>query len=169
MNEEEHSQPEKTYALRPNKTALKKEHSKVQNLAKELVRKTPQALSKLPLSENILLQIELAGQIKGGALKRQIKHIANLLLTLDEDPFNFLLNEENQLLQASVQQSKKAEESYLKLIEQGDDYLQILLDNHPQLERQTLRNLMLQARREKPLEKSTKHQRKLSAYLKQKL
>jgi ribosome-associated protein len=167
MNNEKSQAPTKIYAIRPNKTALKKEHSKVQKLALDLVQKTPLALSKLPLDENLLLQIEVAGQIKGGALKRQVKHIANLLLNIEQEDFEFLLDGENQLIQAASQESKKIQHLCDNLIEQGDDYIAQLIQQNPQLDRQTLRNLMLQAKREKQAAKSNKHQQKLSSYLKQ--
>ena len=167
MNNQDSQPPKKVYAIRPNKTALKKEHSKVQKLARDLVNKTPQALSKLPLDENLILQIEVASQIKGGALKRQVKHIANLLLNIEQEDFDFLLDEENQLLQAASQQTQKIQQLCDDLIQQGDEYISQLLQLHPQLDRQTLRNLMLQAKREIQAEKPNKNLNKLASYLKQ--
>ena len=167
MNDQELNSSGKAYAIRPNKTALKKEHTKVQSLAKELISKTPQALAKLPLNNNLMLQLEIANQIKGGALKRQVKHIANLLLNLEQEDFDFLLDEENQLLLAATQKSQRAQKCCDQLIELGDDYLAQLLQQHPLLDRQTLRNLMLQAKREKLAAKSNKSQKKLASFIKQ--
>jgi len=169
MSDEELQSTKKVYAIRPNKTALKKEHVKVQKLARELVNKTPPALAKLPLNDNLLLQIEVASQIKGGALKRQIKHIANLLLDLEEQDFDFLLDEKNQLILAAAQRNTYAKQCCEALIEQGDEYISELIQKYPQLDRQTLRNLMLQAKREKQAAKSDKTQQKLANYIKQHL
>ncbi len=167
MNSDNPSAPAKVYAIRPNKTALKKEHVKVQQLAERLVKKSPAALNDLPLNENIVLQIDIARNIKAGAYRRQLKHIANLLIDLDDEAFNFLHDEENQLTIAATQKSKVVEDTCIKLILEGDDYLNQLLQKSPHLDRQTLRNLMLQARRSKEKQVPDKSTQKLKDFLRQ--
>ncbi len=161
--------PEKVYAIRPNKTELKREHAIIHKLAVSLLKKTPQALKQLPLNENILRQIEIAQNIKGGALKRQLKHITNQLISLGEDSLEILQNGDAQQVAIISKKTLLIEQISQQLIAQEDDFLEQTLEKYSQLERQKLRTLILSIRREKQKNLPAKTTKTLTKYLHQQI
>lgn len=158
--------PEKVNTLveRPNKTALKREHQQVQQFAESLVKKPTLLKSKAEIPDKIVQQIEIAKKIKGNAYRRQIKHIANQLIKQGDEFLEFIMSDDAQI--NVIKQLSRIENLRDELIK-GDDSLQNqLVIDFPNIERQNLRNLIRQSRRELSKNLPMKAAKSLMQYLK---
>ncbi len=150
---------------RPNKTALKKEHQQVQVFAEKLVKNAVFLKSNSQLPEQIMQQIKVAQKIKGNAYRRQIKHIANLLVKHQGEATPTTNT-------GAIQAKTLALNNRLltlcnRLIEEENLLQNQILEKNPAMERQHLRNLILQARREKKKNLSSKARNSLMHYLRE--
>ena len=93
---------EKEYAIRPNKTQLKKEMRALNDLGKELIKLPESSLKNISLSDSILQAIADGRRFSRGALQRQLRRIATLLQNEDVAAINLELT---RLKQPSRQQT----------------------------------------------------------------
>jgi len=138
------------YAIRPNKSEIKRENAALEELGQELVNLPDERLNKLALSPDLLEAVKLARSIAKhhGAFKRQRKFIAKLLRDQDAASIRG---------QLEGQQQQSARETYqLHIIERwrdrllnGDDRdLNALIAEHKDADRQKLRQLIRDAHKE---------------------
>ena len=73
------------YAIRPNKTQIKREIKVLNQLAKELIELPESALKKIPLSDNMRLAIKDGQRFTRGAYQRQLRRIVKLMDAEDLD------------------------------------------------------------------------------------
>lgn len=76
-----------------SRTEQKRRAKQIEQLAQELVTLSANQLAKLPCDDFIREEILLAGPLKGGARKRQIKYIAKELRQSDPAPLLSFLEE----------------------------------------------------------------------------
>jgi len=93
---------EKEYAIRPNKTELKREIKALNQLGRELIDMPASALKKVPLSER-------------GALQRQLRRIASMMAHEDIEAIQFEI--------ARQKQPSKQQTAELHQLEQWRDRL----------------------------------------------
>jgi ribosome-associated protein len=62
-----------------SKSELKRQHKQIESAAREIVRLNDNELKRLNLGGELIETVQLCRQLKGGALKRQIKYLAKLL------------------------------------------------------------------------------------------
>lgn len=62
-----------------SKSELKRQHKQIESAAREIVRLNDSELGRLNLGAEVIETVQLCRQLKGGALKRQIKYLAKLL------------------------------------------------------------------------------------------
>lgn len=62
-----------------SKSELKRQHKQVEEAAREIVRLNNNELRRLNLGDELIETVQLCRQLKGGALKRQVKYLAKLL------------------------------------------------------------------------------------------
>ncbi len=150
LNEEQDQEetPERVYVVRPNKSALKREHHKVQKLAEDLIQLPESKLLKLIDNEAIIKHLLLGKRLKAGAYRRHIKFLANQLLSLDEEVLMGLLEDDKDKEKKLNQHFHRLENIRDRLINEGNEALNELLSQYPQLDRQQLRNLIRQAVKE---------------------
>ena len=67
------------YAVRPNKTQLKREIKILNDLGKELIALPEGALKKVPLSDQMREAIKDGKRFTRGALQRQLRRIVSLM------------------------------------------------------------------------------------------
>ena len=152
-----------------SKTQLKREADALFQLGRQIVELTPATLKKFPIDEELMDAIELAHRInkKKDGYRRQLQFIAKLLRQRDTAAIANAL----EVLQAKTKQSNAAfhalEHTRDNLIKGGDDAIQALLDEHPQLDRQRLRQLVRQANKETAQNKPPKAYRELFQYLRE--
>jgi len=155
------------YAVRPNKTQLKKEIAALFALGEKMSELTVTQLNTLELPENIhKAVIEASGMPHKGARKRLLKFIAGQLHKIDVEPIvEKLARLENKSAHA-VREHHIVERWRDQLMTGGDDALTVLLDEYPDADRQHLRQLLRNAQKEAEAAKPPRSSRLLYRYLK---
>jgi ribosome-associated protein len=153
-----------------SKSELKRDAQQYQQLALDLASMAKKQRDKLPLSDDLLEAMIVADKIraKSEAYRRHINYITKTLRTTDniaeiEAAIGLMLNKNNQ---ADVLLNK-IEIIRDELIQQGDDKVNELLGEYPELERQKMRQLVRQAKKEATAEKPAKGFKELFQYLKE--
>lgn len=153
------------YAIRPNKSQLKREIRALNDLGKELAALPLSTLKKIPLSKEMLEAVEDAKRFQRGALQRQLRRIANLMRHEDIDAIRLELT---RLKNPSKQQTAEfhmLEEWRDRLISGDQDLLTELIGYYPEIDRQLINQLVRNAKLEIKREKPPKSSRKLFKYL----
>ena len=155
------------YAVRPNKTAIKKEIATCFALGEELSELSPALLQSFDLPENIAKAIrEVAKMPHKGARKRQLKYIAGHLHKIDISSITERLDKLKNKSAHAVREHHLAERWRDRLIAEGNDALTELLYEYDTADRQQLRQLVRNAQKEAKEGKPPKSARLLYRYLK---
>ena len=154
------------YAIRPNKTQIKREIKVLNQLAKELIELPESALKKIPLSDNMRLAIKDGQRFTRGAYQRQLRRIVKLMDAEDLDAIKMEI--------ARLKQPSKKQTAELHQLEQwrdslisGDNELINTLVDELNADRQYLRQLIRNASKEAQQSKPPKSSRLLFKYLKE--
>lgn len=153
-----------------SKSELKRDAQQYQQLALDLASMAKKQRDKLPLTDDLLQAMIVADKIraKSEAYRRHINYITKTLRTTEniaeiEAAIDLMLNKNNQ---ADVLLNK-IEIIRDELIQQGDEKVNELLAEYPELERQKMRQLVRQAKKEASAEKPAKGYKELFQYLKE--
>ncbi|MEI7838874.1 MAG: ribosome biogenesis factor YjgA [Methylococcaceae bacterium] len=157
------------YAVRPNKTQIKKEIATLLALGEEISSLPSAQITALGLPEKLEALIrELAKMPRKAARKRQLKFIGQQFYKMEslvEPIFEKLAKFKNQSGHA-VREHHYVEKWRERLLTEGHDALTELLDEQPQADRQQLRQLVRNAQKELAAEKPSKSSLLLYRYLK---
>ena len=149
-----------------SKSQLKRESHALTDLGKELVELAPSKLKTIPISDNLAEAITLARRLKSGSgRKRQLQYIGKLLRTTDVEPINAAMDALKLEHAYENVRLHKLEVWRDRLLEEGDSALAELLAEHPDADRQQLRQLLRNAQKEQKLNKPPKSARELFKYL----
>lgn len=154
-----------------SKTQVKKELLELVDLANTIVDLGPSAIKKLPLDEEIMDAVNAAKDMhrKKPSYRRQLQFIGKLFRSRETAPvYEALDNLKGQQAQEKAK-FHKLEQLRDGLVEGGDENLTTLINDHPHLDRQRLRQWIRQAKKEKELNKPPKAYREIFQYLKQEL
>jgi ribosome-associated protein len=155
------------YAVRPNKTQIKKGMAALFALGEEMSGLSVTQLKTLELSENIhKAVVEVAGMPLKGARKRLLKFIAGQLHKIDIEPIQEKLARIKNKSAHAVREHHIVERWRDRLIAEGNDALTELLDEYPDADRQQLRQTLRNAQKEAEAAKPPKSSRLLYHYLK---
>jgi ribosome-associated protein len=155
------------YAVRPNKTQIKKEMATLFALGEELSALSAAQIKSLELPEIIdKAVLEVAKMPHTGARKRLLKYIAGHLHKIDVNPILEKVARIKNTSAHAVREHHLAEHWRDKLIAEGNEALTEFLDEYPHADRQQLRQLMRNAQKEAELAKPPKSSRLLYQYLK---
>jgi len=155
------------YAVRPNKTKIKKEISALFDLAEKMAELSPTQLGTLELPENIHKAVtEVSGMPHKGARKRLLKYIAGQLYKIDVEGFMEKLARIENKSAHGVREHHIVERWRDHLLAETNEALGELLDEYPQADRQHLRQLIRNAQKEAETDKPPKSSRLLYRYLK---
>ena len=126
-----------------SKTQLKRESHAIQDLGKRLVGLSADQLARIPLDEPILEAVTLAHRIqnKRSALKRHYQFLGKLLRARDTDLILAALADIDNESQRSLQHHHRAERWRDRIIEQGNEAIDALIDEIENADRQKLRQL----------------------------
>ena len=158
---------EEYYAIRPNKTQIKKDMAVLFALSEEM--------SELPAGHTKLLELpeiinkavmEVSGMPHKGARKRLLKFIAGQLHKIDIEPILEKLSRIKNKSAHAVREHHVVERWRDRLIAEGNDALAALLDEQPHADRQLLRQLVRNAQKEAAAGKPPKSSRLLYRRLK---
>lgn len=151
-----------------SKTRVKKEMQALQELGEQLVALSKPQLEKIALDDTLLDAILTAQRIKKREGKRrQLQYIGKLMRKADHETIERHL----QLTQSGSEEARKQlhhlENWRDRLLAEGEAVMQELLDEFPDIDRQHIRQLMRQARKELDEGKPPAASRKIFRYLKQ--
>lgn len=152
-----------------SKSEIKRDAEELKKLGSKLVELTQANLAKIQLDESLLDAVNLARRSRLEAKRRQLQFIGKLLRSATEDEINHIRESLDKIENKHNQQQAMLHKLELlrdELVEQGDDALAKLLDEHPDADRQHLRNLIRSAQKEKAQNKPPKAYRDIYQYLK---
>ncbi len=149
-----------------SKSALKREMTALQKIGEELVDLPSAKLAKISMPEILKDAIMLARRLKNREGKRrQLQYIGKLMRNTDSDAIKQRLDSFNHQSQVYRQQFHRLEQWRDRLIAGGDQALDELLKESPEMDRQHLRQLIRQAQKETSQNKPPAASRKVFKYL----
>ncbi|MGL5006240.1 MAG: ribosome biogenesis factor YjgA [Plesiomonas sp.] len=150
-----------------SKSEIKRDAEALKVLGQELISLGRQALSRIPLDDELRVEIELAQKIKKEGLRRQVQFIGKMLRSRDVEPIIIALDKMKNRHNQQIALFHKFEHIRDRLVENGDADLQLVLNDFPQADRQHLRNLVRSAVKERADNKPPKAYREIFQYLKE--
>ena len=155
------------YAERPNKTQIKKDIAALLDLAEEMLKLSRSQLLSLELPEDIYQALlDTVDMPPKGARKRQLKYITGKLRNIDMEPYKEKLSRIKNKSAHANREHHLIENWRDKLLEQGNDALTQFLSEFPAADRQHLRQLLRQAKKEHESARPPKSARLIYQYLK---
>ena len=149
-----------------SKTEMKNDMNDLQKLGEELVALKPAALEKFPISDDLYVAIKDAQRFKNEARRRQLQYIGKLMRNIDPQPIQAALDKlRNKHAQATAE-LHKLEMLRDRVVEEGDATIEEIMDTYPTADRQRLRQLARQAKKEKQQAKPPKASREIFQILK---
>lgn len=150
----------------PSKSQLKRESSALQDLGEELLALSPQQLERLDLPPELLDAVRLGQSISAhGGLRRQRKFIGKLLRHLDAESIRAGLERLREGHADTVRLLHRVEAWRDRILEEGDPAVNAFLAEHPEADRQKLRQLARDGRREREAGQAPRAARLLFRYL----
>lgn len=150
-----------------SKSEIKRDAEELKRLGLEMVELGKNALDKIPLDEELRAAIELAQKIKKEGRRRQLQLIGKMLRNRDVDPIRQALDKLKNRHNQQVALFHKLEALRDRLIGEGDDAVPEVLKLWPQADRQQLRSLIRNAKKEKEGNKAPKSARLIFQYLRE--
>jgi ribosome-associated protein len=152
-----------------SKTQLKMQMNALQKLGESLIDLSPASLAKIPMDEDLLDAVLLARRIlrKKEGYRRQLQLIGKLMRHRDVQPIEQALLVIQNSHQKATGAVHKLEVLRDEILLKGEDKIEAALVEHPQLDRQKLRQLLRQANKQQAEQKPPKAARELFKYLKQ--
>lgn len=153
---------------RPNKSALKRESQALEELGERLTALPAEQLAGIPLSEQLAEAIAIARRITSfSAIKRQRKFIAKLLRDTDVEPIRARLEALDRNSAQSIHRHHTLERWRDRMLDEGDEAIDEFLQSQPAADRQKLRQLAREARKEQQASVAPRSARLLFRYLRQ--
>ena len=141
--------PETGEYLAPSRSEQRRAALEVLDLGAQLVALSDAQLAKLPIPESLLPHIRECKRITSHiAHKRQLQFLAKQMRREDDETLEAIrdaLDEKGETARREVAAMHRVEAWREKLIDGGDAALAELLDEHPQADRQHLRQLVRNA------------------------
>lgn len=156
---------EPKYAIRPNKTQIKREIKVFNQLGKELINMPDSAMKKVPLSDAMRAAIVDAKRFRKGALQRQLRRIAGLMHHEDVAAIQMEIARQKQPSKQQTAELHQLEQWRDRLIAGDDKLLTELIDQFPVIDRQQIRQLVRNSSLELKRDKPPKSARALFKYL----
>jgi ribosome-associated protein len=163
MNTDDNTSP-----ILPSKSQLKREMTALQKLGEKLVNLKPRQLHDIPLPEHLLLAIEAAQKISShGAKRRQLQYIGKLMRSIDPEPIQTALDKLYSGQQHETHEFHDLEEWRTRLLTGDDAVINDFLEIYPNTDRQQLRQLLRNARKENEVNKPHGALKALFRYLRE--
>ncbi len=151
--------------LPKSKSQIKREMHELQALGKQLVELPSKQLVDIPLSEKIRDAIVAAKTLKHGAIHRQLQFIGRLMQKEDEESIRSMLHKLQQPHKDEVKAFHQLEQWRDQLLLGDQDLLNELAIKFENFDRQHVRQLIRNAKKEQELSKPPKSARLLFKYL----
>ena len=151
-----------------SKSQRKRDAHALQALGESLVKLNKSALAQIPLPDDLRNAIDEARRLhQHGALKRQLQYIGKLMRQCDVEPIRTAFEKVTNSFREDVEQHHELEQWRDRLLSDGDPALEKLLTEHPEVDRQHLRQLIRTAQKETASGKLPKAARELFRYLRE--
>ena len=151
-----------------SKSQVKREMLALQSLGEQLVKLAPVQISKMEMPQDLREAVLFARKLKRGeALRRQMQYIGSLMREADPEPIRKTLDEIGRGQRQEAQLFQEIEQWRDKLIDGNDEPLGDILNRYPDADRRRLRQLVLNARKEKEGSRPPKSLRALFRYLRE--
>lgn len=147
---------------RPSKSQLKREMQALQQLGEQIIAMSDAQRARFPLSDDLLRAIEETGRIRAReARRRHMQYVGKLMRGEDLDGIQAVFDEiENETLRRD-HAFHRLEAWRDRLIAEGDAAVEAFVDEFPEVDRQALRQLIRNARREREQGKPPTNARRL--------
>jgi ribosome-associated protein len=151
-----------------SKSQIKREAEDLKALGREILELPPHIRETLPLSDELVVALELAEKIKHKreALRRQFQFIGKLLRATDTTELRHEMEKHRNKHKTQAREHHKIEELRDRLIAEGMPLINELVAQYNNLERQKLRQLVKKATQEKEKQQPPKAYREIFQYLK---
>ncbi|KTG25614.1 hypothetical protein AWR38_19645 [Idiomarina sp. WRN-38] len=151
---------------RPSKSQLKREMHALQALGETLIAMKPAERARFPLSDDMLRAIEETSRIRSHeGRRRHMQYVGKLIrkedLTAIQGVFDDIEQEKEQRDHAFHRLEKWRD----RLVGEGDDAVDLFMADYPNADRQALRQLVRNARKEREQGKPPTSSRKLFKHL----
>ncbi|PZQ68221.1 MAG: ribosome-associated protein [Escherichia coli] len=136
-------------------------------VSKSEIKRDAEELKRLGADADLRAAIELAQRIKMEGRRRQLQLIGKMLRQRDVEPIRQALDKLKNRHNQQVVLFHKLENLRDRLIDQGDDAIAEVLNLWPDADRQQLRTLIRNAKKEKEGNKPPKSARQIFQYLRE--
>ena len=157
---------EQTWAIRPNKSQIKRDIAALSDLCEEITQLAPVQIARLGLPDKIESAIlEAAKMPLKGARKRQLKFITGLMRKIDVEPIQESLDKIKAKSAHAARELHQLERWRDRFLSDDKQALNEFLTQYPEADVQYIRQLIRNANKEKANEKPPKSSRLLFRYL----
>ncbi|MDL4862201.1 ribosome biogenesis factor YjgA [Halomonas elongata] len=147
---------------RPSKSQLKREMHALQALGERLIAMNESERARFPLSDELLAAIEETGRIRAReARRRHMQYVGKLMRREDLDGIQAVFDEIDREQLQRDHAFHRLEKWRDRLIDEGDDAVADFIEAYPNTDRQALRQLIRNARRERDQGKPPTNARRL--------
>lgn len=151
-----------------SKSQLKREMTALQKLGEKLVNLKQRQLNEIPLPENLRSAIDAAQKINShGAKRRQLQYIGKLMRDIDPEPIQQALDKIFSFQQHQTDEFHDLEDWRTKLLSGEDSVINDFLQHFSAADRQQLRQLVRNARKENESNNSHGAMKALFRYLRE--
>jgi len=150
----------------PSKSQLKRDALALQKLGTDLVDLPESDWSLLELPEPLVNALREAKRIHShGARKRHLQYIGKLMRGIDPEPIQQHFEQIRLKTRQQAQAHHEVEHWRDRLLDEGDPAIEALVAEYDQADRQHLRQLLRQAKKEQEQNKPPKSARALFRYI----
>jgi ribosome-associated protein len=152
----------------PSKSQRKRDADALQKLGEELIALKPSELAQFDLPDNLLKAIEEARKLhQRGSLKRQRQYIGKLMRNVDAAQIAQKMEELRSKHDVHSAQFKRLEIWRQRILDEGNEAINELLEEYPQADRQYLRQLQRNCQKEQAAGQPPASARQLFRYLRE--
>jgi ribosome-associated protein len=145
-----------------SKSQMKREQHALQALGEKLLDLTPDQIEKIEMHQDLREAVLFARKLKRGeARRRQIQYIGALMREADPEPIEKALEDIGRGRHQDAALFQKLERWRDELVKGNDVLLEEIVGRFPDADRQRLRQLVLNARKEAQVNKPPKSSRAL--------
>ena len=169
VNEKNRTPKKEDLDAGPSKTELKRQMTERQKLAEVLAALSSDALKSIPMDEAIKVAIGETNKIKSfEAIRRHKQYLGKLMRFLDEGELEAIQKRLDAIQGVSKAETAKLHflETYRDRLIANDETFTKMIEQYPDMDIQTMRTLIRNARKEKGLNKPPKAYREIFRVLK---
>ena len=147
---------------RPSKSQLKREMHALQALGERIIAMSPAERARLPLSEDMLAAVEETGRIRSHeGRRRHMQYVGKVMRREDLTAIQAVFDEIEQEERRRDLAFHRLEKWRDRLIDEDDSAVEAFIAEHPDADRQALRQLIRNAKSERERGKPPTNARKL--------